>query len=368
MQEINKNERIQYLDILRGFALCGILFVNMPSFLGDRPNAMMGDVDQAIRLVFDLFIQTKFYTLFSVLFGAGFYLFIQRLQQKGLPKTIFARRLGILLVIGLLHLCIWQGDILHTYALTGFILLLFIKTKPITKLLFAIAFQIYALLIYLLIFFGARQLGDTPVVELDKTLQSFVASRDLLGFLSHHATFQLPEALMNSGVIWPEILSLFLIGAYLMERFSAAPPTNRFLWWTLGISLLLTLPSFAGIIQAHADVPDGSINLFYVWLSGRTLAITYACAVALLVRAGRMQWFAGLGRMALTNYLMHTVVFTVFVFFSGQHGTTPLWQGLLLVFLLLIAQGVASNRYLQSHPQGPMEKLWRKGTYGKKNR
>jgi len=271
MQEINKNERIQYLDILRGFALCGILFVNMPSFLGDRPNAMMGEVDQAIRLVFDLFIQTKFYTLFSVLFGAGFYLFIQRLQQKGLPKTIFARRLGILLVIGLVHLCIWQGDILHTYAFTGFILLLFVKVKPITKLLFAVAFQIYAIMLYLLIFVATRKLGDAPLVELNETLQSFVASRDLLGFLSHRATIELPEALMNTGIIWPEILSLFLIGAVLMERFSARPPTNRFLWWTLGISLVLTLPSFVGIIQAHADVPDGSINLFYVWLSGRTL-------------------------------------------------------------------------------------------------
>jgi len=362
------NQRIVYLDVLRGFALCGILFVNMPSFLGDRPNAMMGEVDQWIRLLFDLFIQTKFYTLFSVLFGAGFYLFINRLRQRGLPMTIFARRLGILLIIGLVHLVVWQGDILHTYALTGFILLLFAKTKPITKLLFAIAFQIYAILLYLLIFWGARQFGDAPVVELDKTLQSFVASRDLLGFLSHHATVQLPEALMNSGVIWPEILSLFLIGAYLMERFSTRPPSNRFLWWTLGISLLLTVPSFIGIIQAHGDVPDGSINLFYVWLSGRTLAITYACAVALLVRAGRMQWFAGLGRMALTNYLMHTLVFTVFIFFSGQHGTTPLWQGLLLVFLLLITQGIASNKYLQHHPQGPMEKLWRKGTYGNKKR
>ncbi|WP_294749514.1 DUF418 domain-containing protein [uncultured Exiguobacterium sp.] len=367
MQEL-KNERIQYLDILRGFALCGILFVNMPSFLGDRPHAMMGEIDQVIRLVFDLFIQTKFYTLFSVLFGAGFFLFIQRLRQKGLPNTIFARRLGILLVIGLVHLCIWQGDILHTYALTGFILLLFIKAKPITKLLFAIAFQFYAFLLYLLIFLGTREFGDAPLVELDETLQSFVASRDIIGFLSHRATLELPEALMNTGIIWPEILSLFLIGAYLMERFSSRPPTNRFLWWTLGISFLLTVPSLMGIIRAHADVADGSINLFYVWLSGRTLAITYACAVALLVRAGRMKWFAGLGRMALTNYLMHTLVFTCFIFMSGQYETTPLWQGLLLVFLLLISQGVASNRYLQSHPQGPMEKLWRKGTYGKKKR
>ena len=361
------NQRIVYLDVLRGFALCGILFVNMPSFLGDRSHAMMGEVDQWIRLFFDLFIQTKFYTLFSVLFGAGFYLFIQRLRQKGLSKMIFARRLGILFLIGLVHLCLWQGDILHTYALTGFILLLFSKAKPITKLLFAAVCQVYAFLIYIAIYWYATEFGDESTVEGNDLVQSMVASRDIFGFIHDEVTVQIPQAFMNTGVIWPEILSLFLIGAFLMERFSARPPTNRFLWWTLGISLLLTVPSFVGIIRAHMDVPDGSFNLFYVWLSGRTLAITYACAVALLVRAGRMRWFAGLGRMALTNYLMHTLVFTCFIFLSGQYETTPLWQGLLLVFLLLIMQGIASNRYLKHHAQGPMEKLWRKGTYGKKS-
>lgn len=339
----------------------------MPSFLGDRSHAMMGEVDQWIRLFFDLFIQTKFYTLFSVLFGAGFYLFIQRLRQKGLSKMIFARRLGILFLIGLVHLCLWQGDILHTYALTGFILLLFSKAKPITKLLFAAVCQVYAFLIYIAIYWYATEFGDESTVEGNDLVQSMVASRDIFGFIHDEVTVQIPQAFMNTGVIWPEILSLFLIGAFLMERFSARPPTNRFLWWTLGISLLLTVPSFVGIIRAHMDVPDGSFNLFYVWLSGRTLAITYACAVALLVRAGRMRWFAGLGRMALTNYLMHTLVFTCFIFLSGQYETTPLWQGLLLVFLLLIMQGIASNRYLKHHAQGPMEKLWRKGTYGKKN-
>ncbi len=361
------NQRIIYLDVLRGFALCGILFVNMPSFLGDRSHAMMGEVDQWIRLFFDLFIQTKFYTLFSVLFGAGFYLFIQRLRQKGLSKMIFARRLGILFLIGLVHLCLWQGDILHTYALTGFILLLFTKAKPITKMLVAVVGQVYTFLIYISIYQYANEFGDESSIEENDFLQSLVASRDIVGFIHDEITVQLPQSFLNTGIIWPQILSLFLIGALLMERFSARPPTNRFLWWTLGISLLLTVPSFVGIIRAHMDVPDGSFNLFYVWLSGRTLAITYACAVALLVRAGRMRWFAGLGRMALTNYLMHTLVFTCFIFLSGQFETTPLWQGLLLVFLLLIMQGIVSNRYLQSHPQGPMEKLWRKGTYGKKN-
>jgi len=361
------NQRIIYLDVLRGFALCGILFVNMPSFLGDRSHAMMGEADQWIRLFFDLFIQTKFYTLFSALFGAGFYLFIQRLRQKGLSKMIFARRLGILFLIGLVHLCLWQGDILHTYALTGFILLLFTKAKPITKVLVAVVGQVYTFLIYISIYQYANEFGDESSIEENDFLQSLVASRDIVGFIHDEITVQLPQSFLNTVIIWPQILSLFLIGALLMERFSTRPPTNRFLWWTLGISLLLTVPSFVGIIHSHMDVPDGSSNLFYVWLSGRTLAITYACAVALLVRAGRMRWFAGLGRMALTNYLMHTLVFTCFIFLSGQFETTPLWQGLLLVFLLLITQGIASNRYLKHHAQGPMEKLWRKGTYGKKN-
>jgi uncharacterized protein len=195
------NQRIVYLDVLRGFALCGILFVNMPSFLGDRSHAMMGEVDQWIRLFFDLFIQTKFYTLFSVLFGAGFYLFIQRLRQKGLSKLIFARRQGILFLIGLVHLCLWQGDILHTYALTGFILLLFTKAELITKLLFAAVCQVYAFLIYIAIYWYATEFGDESTVEGNYLVQSMVASRDIVGFIHDEVTVQIPQAFMNTGVI-----------------------------------------------------------------------------------------------------------------------------------------------------------------------
>lgn len=367
MNPIETKDRIVYLDVLRGFALCGILLVNMPSFLGERFVADMGQVDRLLRLLFDLFIQTKFYTLFSVLFGAGFIIFIDRLRQKERSLWIFVRRLTILFVIGLVHLLFWEGDILQTYAICGFLLLLFAKTKPVTKLVIGLALQLYTIFLYLTVYFFTQSEGDRSIVEPDDRLANLVASYDIKGYFFYHATVQLPEALGNSLMIWPEILSLFLIGAYLMERFSTHPPTTRFLSIALVASLLLSLPALIQIVRVHeGQVADGLINYFFVWLSGRTLAVTYAAAIALLIRTGiRFDGLQVLGRMALTNYLTQTLVFTSFVFLSGTYGTIPLWQGTLGALVLLVCQMFFSRWYLNRYHQGPIEALWRKGTYGK---
>ncbi|WP_214847135.1 DUF418 domain-containing protein [Exiguobacterium sp. s193] len=366
MNPIETKNRIVYLDVLRGFALCGILLVNMPSFLGERFVADMGQADRMLRLLFDLFIQTKFYTLFSVLFGAGFIIFIDRLRQKERSLWVFVRRLTSLFVIGLVHLLFWEGDILQTYAICGFLLLLFAKTKPVTKLIIGLFLQLYTLMLYLSIYSFAIG-SDRSIVEPDDRLANLVASHDIKGYFIYHATVQLPDALGNSFVIFPEILSLFLIGAYLMERFSMRPPTMRFLGVTLVVSLVLSLPALLQIVRVHeGQVPDGLVNYFFVWLSGRTLAVTYATAVALLVRTGRrFDGFQVLGRMALTNYLAQTLLFTILVFLSGTYGTIPLWQGTLAALVLLVCQMFFSRWYLDRHQQGPVEALWRKGTYGK---
>lgn len=368
MNLIERTNRIVYLDVLRGFALCGILFVNMPSFLGERATSEMGQVDQLLRILFDLFIQTKFYTLFSVLFGAGFILFIDRLRVKGKSLWIFVRRLTILLAFGLIHLLFWKGDILQTYALSGFFLLLFVKTRPTTKLFVGIALQVYTFFLYLSIYLYARSEGDQSIVEPDGTLQELVASRQVLDYIAHHATIEIPMALTNTLTIFPEILSLFLIGAYLMERFTVRPPTTRTLVVLITVSLLLSLPALYQIVMIHqGEVPDGLANFFFVWLSGRTLSVTYAVAIALLIRSGRsLNGFQVLGRMALTNYLSHTLVFTGMIFLTGAYGTIPLWQGTLAVIVLLVIQVVFSRWYLRRHAQGPVEAVWRAGTYGRR--
>ncbi|WP_214849593.1 DUF418 domain-containing protein [Exiguobacterium sp. s138] len=368
MNPIERADRIIYLDVLRGFALCGILFVNMPSFLGERFTREMGSTDQLLRLLFDLFIQTKFYTLFSVLFGAGFILFINRLRVKRKSLWIFVRRLLALFLFGLIHLLFWRGDILQTYALCGLMLLAFVQTRPSTKLWAALALQLYVFFRYLSIYQYAESVGDRSIPDPDTTLQSIVAAHDVAAFVIYHATIQLPHGLTNSLAIWPEILSLFLIGAYLMERFTVRPPATRTIRLVFGASLLLSLPLLYPIVQIHQGrFPDGLANYFFVWLSGRTLAVAYAAGIALLVRSGRpLRGFQVLGRMALTNYLMQTVIFTLVLFMTGRYGTIPLWQGTLLVIAVLVVQVIFSSWYLKRYRQGPVETFWRTVTYGRK--
>ncbi|WP_114570057.1 DUF418 domain-containing protein [Exiguobacterium flavidum] len=368
MEATALNKRIAYLDVLRGFALCGILLVNMPTFIGEHRVLDMPEPDRYIRLVFDLFIQTKFYTLFSVLFGAGFYLFTARLKERGDSLVIFARRLLVLLLFGLLHLAFfWRGDILHTYALTGFLLLLFVRAGPKSLIFWAIVSQLYIALLQLSLLMMALSEGDSSIVSADSELARLNQERDLFGLLLHHIQVELPEALSGTAIIWPEMLSLFLVGAYLMRRFYLKPPSTRFLWVTFSASLALSLPSLAVIVMRHQDVAtaDGYINYVFVWLSGRTLAVTYAAMIAILLRSGlRLGAFASLGRMALTNYLAQTVVFTSFVFASGKFNEIPLWFGLLMCLIFLPIQAAFSRWYLARHAQGPFEAVWRRLTYG----
>lgn len=158
---VRQAERIQIVDILRGFALFGILFVNMSIF--SHPI-------QAIVLPFDPSLpwhdraaiwlirvlgEGKFYALFSLLFGLGLFLQMERIEGRGgrfVP--LYARRLLVLLGIGLVHaFLIWVGDILILYALLGFLLLFFRKAKPRTLLIWV------ALLIAVPILFNAALTG-----------------------------------------------------------------------------------------------------------------------------------------------------------------------------------------------------------------
>ena len=127
---IQTNERIILYDIIRGFALCGIFLVNIPSMLGSdwmfgRPDYYGSDL--FVRTLFDLFVQTKFYTIFSLLFGIGFSIFLERSYARGESVSRYIRRILILFLFGLAHLAIWSGDILHTYAMWGLLLPLFYK-------------------------------------------------------------------------------------------------------------------------------------------------------------------------------------------------------------------------------------------------
>jgi uncharacterized protein len=127
------SERLPILDVLRGFALMGILIMNMPGFSysgwheADGSHYWPGAFDQMAENVRDALFSGKFNSLFSVLFGLGFTIQYTRMQQSDPlhADSLYLRRLLVLFVIGVLHACVfWFGDVLHVYALLGIVLLL----------------------------------------------------------------------------------------------------------------------------------------------------------------------------------------------------------------------------------------------------
>ncbi len=128
---MQQNVRIHSLDIIRDIAILFILFANLPTITGLDPFNQAGYsvTDKVIRFLVDLLIQSKLYTIFAFLFGVGFYIFMKNTEARGYPMyRLFTRRLCILLLFSVLHFTfLWYRDILHVYALTGFILLFFYK-------------------------------------------------------------------------------------------------------------------------------------------------------------------------------------------------------------------------------------------------
>lgn len=147
MKPVIGEDRIQLLDALRGFAVCGILLVNMPVFMGyyyltppQQATLPFAVADKITMLLIHFFVEGKFYTIFSLLFGIGFAVQLLRAEEKGnsfLPH--YLRRLSVLFLIGLAHLLLlWTGDILVAYALTGFVLLLFRRKSNRILLIWAV--------------------------------------------------------------------------------------------------------------------------------------------------------------------------------------------------------------------------------------
>ncbi|MBT3742985.1 MAG: hypothetical protein HOG32_12330, partial [Polaribacter sp.] len=139
---IEPNKRIEIIDILRGFALLGIIFMNMSFFSGyifmpfeELKQISNFGLDNKLYNLLEITVTGKFYTIFSILFAVGFYIQFNKNRDRTVDflKT-YRRRLFILFIIGILHTLFWYGDILLTYSIYGFILIIFRNVKP-TKLL-----------------------------------------------------------------------------------------------------------------------------------------------------------------------------------------------------------------------------------------
>ncbi|PEX92371.1 DUF418 domain-containing protein [Bacillus cereus] len=374
-QNLTQGERIHSIDIIRGIAVLGIFLVNWPVIAGVDSRDITGiyeGIDSYIRLFYDMFIQTKFYTIFSFLFGLGFYIFMNRAEAKtDRPKMLFVRRLLILLLFGFLHyVLLWDGDILHTYAITGFFLFLFYKREPRTILIWSIVLLSFMQLFSLL---GSLLMLIVPVEELGLSTAIMPLENWGLQITDRFHSFY-SEAIGNSLIMLPETLGLFLLGLYagkkdIFRRAKELDPKLK--KWQI-IMFVLTLPMwFIMIYFFMNNQPYMPLSLMGItMISGKTLFIFYIVTLMRVLQKEKWQNllrpFQYVGRMALTNYISHTIV-TLLVFgllFKNDY-LAPLWVGPLFCIGFYTLQIFISRWWLSHYQYGPLEYIWRLGTYGK---
>ncbi|MEU0572293.1 DUF418 domain-containing protein [Nonomuraea sp. NPDC005983] len=314
--------RIAALDVVRGFALCGILLANV------KPIANVGGVLVGGPLTtgetwMALLVGQRFFPIFSLLFGVGFSLLLNSAADRAArPRLLLLRRLLALLALGLAHrVLLWEGDILTVYAVVGLLVLL-----PSTWLpRWAVA--------------GLAAASIATALILNAGFFALVPGLFLLG-----------SALTRYGVIGR------------IERSGRVPAV-------LG---LLLAAGAVPVLWVQTDARTGdSVQSLALGVGGLLVAGVYICGLLLLLRTP-LRWalqaaFAPLGRMALTNYLTATVLVLLVSRVLG--GSSDGWS-VTTVFLIagpiLGVQWLWSTLWLRRYRQGPLEWLWRWATWARR--
>ncbi|RRR72792.1 MAG: DUF418 domain-containing protein [Candidatus Viridilinea halotolerans] len=397
---VAQEERIQTLDVLRGFALFGILTVNMYLFSHPFQNYLLppSDLpwyDQAAKLLILALSEGKFYTLFSLLFGLGFAIQLERARARGGPFVpLYLRRLGVLLIFGLIHaFFIWIGDILSLYAILGMFLLLFTWVKnPRTLLIWAaifwIALQLGSFALTGLVMWG-RSVPEVAV-EIDASFaiqeEMFAIERERALAAYGSGTFwdvtvqrarDLTTISMGSLAMAPMVMTMFLIGAYIGRRgLLRDVAAHRGLFRRLllgGFALGIPANIIAALLIDQTGRADLSWSLaaanFLLSLGGITQSIAYLSGIVLLCQSlpwsRWLAYLAPVGQMGLSNYLFQSIVCTL-IFYSyglGLFNQVGIAAGLLLAIVIYATQIPISHWWMARFRYGPAEWLWRSLIY-----
>ena len=386
-------ERLDQLDVLRGFALFGILLVNFEYFLNPIQAVVLGhagglqSAGDAVDLIVKILAEGKFYPLFSMLFGAGFALMYERAVQRGQPFwPVYLRRLLVLLGIGLVHmLLIWSGDILLTYALIAFLMVLLFRRTPASRLpKWAVVFLLLPTLM-MIAFTGLMALAPPEAVnDMNRQFAEDLAeARETVtqaaavytsGTFMEATTQRFDDMLFlfASFLFWiPPILGFFLLGRWLIVTGRLAHPDlhTGFFSGALKLGFLAGLPLciLGGWLIWEQDllVLTPRLALASVCLAVGAPLLAFGYLAAVVVNRRRLAWLAPAGRMALTNYLLQSLFWTWMIYGYGlglgpdiPHAITPV---LAVGFFAL--QVVASHIWMTRFRFGPAEWVWRCLTY-----
>jgi uncharacterized protein len=357
---INPGERIDAIDVLRGIALLGVMAINVVTefrvsifdqFLASK--AAASAADHAVETILTFAVELKAFALFSLLFGAGLAIQFERLANTNRRTSLLVRRLAVLLMFGLIHLClIWNGDILTEYALAGLIVLPFLFGP---RWLLAVA-ALASLFLYL----AMQAFPPEGLFPSTATITRHVADATRIyatgGFLDVLALRlrEIPLIVPLHAFIFPRTIGLLLLGALAWRAGILQNTPGRLLWIAapyigLGAALILAGAEALGTIL---------------------LALGYATAIIGVAEldSGKvlLGWAAPLGRMAFTNYLAQSLIFG-WIFYGyglGLFGRLSVVGALAIGLAVYAGQVEFSAWWLRRYRYGPVEWLWRTLMYG----
>ena len=318
-----RSERLPVLDIVRGFALMGILIMNMAGFStsffaeADGSHLWVSRLDQLAEQLRAML----FSGMFSLLFGIGFTIQYTRMQQTDPLNAdrIYLRRLLVLAALGIVHAFIfWPGDVLHTYAILGIFVL-----------------------------FGLKRVSD----------------RGILIGIGACLLYPLPSGLLAGRRRWAQRIPELL------------PQARCLTWWLLAIGLICGA-AFTVIFELNRVPGPSPIKLLGGLCCGiNRLAMMLFYVKVIVQLSQRAAWqrlfapLAAAGRMPLTNYLMQTLICTAIFngWGLGLYGKIGPAAGFALSLAIFWAVQVPwSLWWLKTHERGPLEALWARLTYGRK--
>jgi len=389
--------RIVLIDALRGFALAGIVVTHMlenyiasaiPMKYAEQMNPEL--IDQIISGLCDFLLRGKFFALFSFLFGLSFFIQMDKASSKGQGYGgRFLWRTIILLGIGFLHSCLYRGDILLIYALLAIPLIPLYKAS--SKILWA----------FLVVLFlgGPRYLifhffKDSPLFTEEPLMPNSPASLAYIELLQTGEAFEIFSANAWAGILnkfefqWGVFsrgyltFGFFILGlwigrmGWLRDYIQNKKRFKR--GWVIGLLLLLLSAVSASFIFIKA----GEVQQFDRWILmfglsavdlfnlGMAILIVSLFVLAYTTPKGeqRLAVFAPYGRMALTNYLVQSIIGS-FIYYSwglAWVGTLPSRYSFLLALLVIGLQMAFSSWWLKRYRYGPVEWLWRSLTHFKR--
>ncbi len=389
-QPIKVKKRIEVLDIFRGFAILGIFVVNIvimnSTFLNQDEFAKQwtSTIDLVSEKILQLFFYTKFFPIFSLLFGLGISMQALKMFSKNeLSFSFFARRMFILFLFGVFHIVfLWSGDVLNLYALLGLLTTLMLK-KSNTLILILSAFFLFFPFYDQIFQFVFNLLNFKPETYLSDYTGEIVNQVIKEGTYFEGVKLRLLEYLSNIpmlfGFLAPTAISMFLLGLYLGKNkiyesldifiqkikkpmLVIAITTNIY-----RVIFLFILPeyeiysteTFRPIFIKLMILSDTAMGLFYLWGIGWIWYNTKLNIVLLPLKYA--------GRMALTNYIMQSLIGLILFSSIGckLYETLSPSETLLIAIIVFVFQVILSKIWLNYFLFGPLEWIWRCLTYKK---